>query len=333
MTRPRMDDNDKARFLEATMPEEERARAVAHLSTSDEDAEDVGDAAYLLRELEAEQGVPVGNAIEDTDDVDPVIASSVPAGVDAAGGDPKVIPLRPPSTQRARRRVPAQWLALAAVLAGVLLVLPSALRRGGDVRNPLQLAGLGENYDSLPTGWADRERWSRTRGGTGVVAEDDARDAQLGALLLNLHLAVKGRQIEETQSVTRQINNILDNVPGGGPLVAPYEQIEAQAGAPPEALAQAMEDGYENVASLVDEEYFAAGAWVEAAQIAAAAQDEAFFRTPDTRRQLDGIARLTMPDDGHTAAREVRAAAEGNAPLAWEALSDALQRLGRELWN
>src|SRR5687768_3625524 len=97
------------------MPEEERGSTVAHLSGSDADAGLLADAAYLLRELEAEEGVVV---IDDDDAAGHAHADDVDTGT-----DPKVVPLRPPSTRRTRpRRLPARWMALAAMVAGVLLV-------------------------------------------------------------------------------------------------------------------------------------------------------------------------------------------------------------------
>lgn len=341
MTRTRMDDNDKARFLESTMPEEERGRAVAHLSASDEDAEVVGDAAYLLRELEAEDGVAVaGDGADGTlADADaagavPPAAPDRPAGADAVPGDggAKVIPLRPPSTRRARRRVSPQWLALAAVLAGVLLVLPRALSRGGDPESPDQWASLLGNPDSLSTGWLDRERWSRLRG-EGEVSTDEARAARLGAWLLDLQLAVEGRQAEQTRRAAGHVEALLADVAGAGAVMRTYDAVQARAGAPPGELTELLEEGYEAVILFVDAEYFAAGAWTEAAQIAVASRDEAFFRSRATRRALDRISNLTMPAEGHAALQRIRSASGGDAPLDWDALGGATAALGRALWK
>ncbi|HEX2077319.1 MAG TPA: hypothetical protein VHG08_06405 [Longimicrobium sp.] len=343
MNRPRTDHNDLARLLERSLSEEERSRAVAHLSASDDDAEVLADAAYLLRALEAEDGIVAADACEgagevladaDADGGAPPAAPDAPAAPERTtdGGDAKVIPLRPPSTQRARRRVSPQWLALAAVLAGVLLIPLALSRRGGDPGRPGQWASLLQNGDSLSTGWVDRERWSRSRG-DGEVSADEARAARLGALLLDLQLAAVGRQAEQTRYAAGQVEALLADVPGAGGVMRTYDAVQARAGAPPRELAGLLEEGYEGVILFVDADYFAAGAWTEAAQIAAETRDQTFFRSPATRRTLDRMSGLTMPAGARAALAVIRGAGAGDAPLDWDALGDATVTLGRELWK
>ena len=81
-----------------TLSEEEHARALAHLSASDEDAELLADAAFMLRELEAEDGAPVvatDDAADDGADAvadpDPPVAPPAPIEAEPAGDDPQVI--------------------------------------------------------------------------------------------------------------------------------------------------------------------------------------------------------------------------------------------------
>ena len=52
-----------------------------------------------------------------------------------------------------------------------------------------------------------------------------------------------------------------------------------------------------------------------------------------TRRAVRDMADLTMPAAGHTALQAVRAASEEDAPPDWEALTDAVNTLGRVLWR
>jgi hypothetical protein len=334
VTQPRMDDNDKARFLEATMPEEERARAVAHLSVSDEDAEDVGDAAYLLRELEAEDGVPVGNAIEDADVVDPVVASNVPAGVDAAGGDPKVIPLRPPSTQRARRRVPAQWLALAAVLAGVLLVLPPTLSRSGR-EVPGEYAALLANPEAgLGAGWIDNRPWSSTRsGGRDDGLTEDARAARLGALHVDLEVSLAARQAEQAERLSAQIVRYLGNVTNGGLVAAYYQEIGGRSSEPLSEHANALKEGWESLALFLPGDHLHAGAWAEAAYLAAARRDTAFFTATRSREALNQLTESPeISTRGKAAAEQIldatRESGDPDWPLLSTAAADLLAALG-----
>lgn len=334
MTRPRTDHNDLARFLERSLSEEEHARALTRLSASDEDADVLADAAVMLRELEAEDGVVVAEE-DDPDDADPDPPAMPADSADAdpaVGGGATVIPLRPPSTQR-RRRIPTRWLALAAVLAGVVLVLPQAMSRGGGPGTPAQFAAALEDRGAgVPVGWIERDRWPRYRG-PGDVAEDDAGAARLGALLVDLRLAVDAHQEAQTIPITDEIAATLPDVTGSESVAAIYRQIGERAGDAPAELEELMEDGHEFVVLLVDPDHFAAGAWTEAAQLAAVKRDAAFFRSTETRRALRDMAGLAMPADARTALGVARAAGEGEAPPDWSALEDALATLGRELWR
>lgn len=327
MTQPRMDDNDKARFLEATMPEEERARAVAHLSASDEDAEDVGDAAYLLRELEAEQGVLVDDADQETDVVLADVRVEPKTVVD--GDEAKVIPLRPPSTQRARRRVPAQWLALAAVLAGVLLV-PLALSRSGSrgIGEPSQFtAQLANPGAGLSPDWG--HPWSGTRGGSAGSEIDNSVAVEIGALHVDLEVAVAARQVEQTKWISARIPTFLEDIPGSGGLEQIYKQIGSNAGKPAEEQAQLLREAEETVAEFLQHDiHFTLGAWAEAARLAAANGDTAFFAA---KRSRDALARFTRSGDvappTRAAAQEVQAQLERAGRLDWPLLTEKLNAL------
>lgn len=299
-----MDNNDLARFLDRSMSEDELGRAVAHLAASDEDAEVLGDAAYLLRELEAEDGVVIV-----ADDEDGALPSA-----DADGErDPKVVPLRPPSTRSGWRRAPARWLALAAVLAGVLLV-PLALSRSGS-RDPGDFATLLASRDAgLPPGWIDSERWPVTRGGDDPVVEK-ARAARLGALQVDLEVAVAARQAEATSRRSAQIAERLNDVPGSGAVAAAYRDIGARAGQPAEALAPLVAGARESLAMFVDEDYFSLGAWTEAASLAARRRDAAFFRARASRKMLERAASLPSLDaEGRATVRAIQTAVQAQQP-------------------
>ncbi|HEX6372760.1 MAG TPA: hypothetical protein VF006_27815 [Longimicrobium sp.] len=319
MSQPHMDHNDLAQLLDSTLSEEARGSTIAHLAASDADAEVLGDAAYLLRDLDPQGGVA------DDEGADPRF-DDADTGVDA-----RVIPLRPPSTgARTWRRPPARWLALAAVLAGVLLV-PLALSRSGS-RGPGDFAALLANREAgLPTGW-DQRGWSVRRGGGDPVI-DNARAARLGALHTDLGLAISGGQAAETRLISEQIEQLLVDVPASGTVTPYYRDLAARAGGPKEELGKVLEDGRVAVAGFVDADFFDLGAWAAAARIAAASQDAAFFHARASRKMLDRAAALDSLDSGARATVDaIRTAAAADQPD-WTVLTaqakELLEQIGR----
>lgn len=354
MSQSHMDKNDLARFLDGGLSEEEHASAVARLSASDEDAELLADAAAVLRDLEAESvALPVhaGAAAPRVDQAamgeqarhDHLVgvvdvgqaddhADAVPRRADDrdTSSDPKVVPLRPPSTERTRRRLPTRWLALAAMVAGVMLVPLALSRSGGGPGHPGQYAALLANREAgLPADWTSP--WSVTRGG-GTPVVDNARAAQLGALHVDLELAVAARQAEQTTLLAARIEALLADVPAAGLVASTYREIGTRAGQPPATLAELLEDGRENVAMFVDEDHFALGAWAEAARLAAASRDAEFFAARASRKALgrlvgsEGIA----PSAREPAERIRRAIPEEGTPD-WSVIGPAVDELVRLL--
>lgn len=295
MTQPQMDENDLARFLDGRMPDEERSSAVAHLSESDLDAELLADAAYLLRDLEGEGGVVVDNTpraahphLDETD----------------TGHDSRVVPLRPPSTARTWRRGPVRWLALAAVLAGVV---PVALSRSRGPDGPGEFAVLLANRSAgVPAGWTGSRPWGTTRG-AGDVAEENALAARIGALNVDLDLAIAARQSELTDTLAGDIAYRLENASWTGPalIAGNYREIAERAGGPPAELAALLEEARERLPDVFDADHLNLGAWAEAARIAAASRDEAFFQARASRKMMDRAASLESLDEGARATVDV----------------------------
>lgn len=326
MNRPHMDENDLARFLDGALSEEQRASAVAHLSDSEPDAELLADAAYLLRELGAQKAAPAEKDAE---------ARHLPTNEKDTGSNPKVVELRPPSTTRARpRRVPARWLALAAVLAGVLLT-PLALSRFGS-RGPAgpgdYAALLSHPGAGLPEGWLENPAWSVTRGGPGgdpSTETDEGVAARIGALSVELELAVASRNAEQADLLCGRIEGLWSNVRAGGPFPIDCGRIVAEAGQPAAEDTPALRQGGESLAqTFLYNPHFALGAWAEAARLAAARRDAGFFEAKRSRRALDGFAQSDdLAQPAREAAQQVRAQLRSNGPANWPALRTALDRL------
>ena len=340
MTQHDMDDNELARFLDRTLSEEERGSAVAHLSVSHADAELLADAAFVLRELDPEGGV----IVDEDDDAD-AAPHYVGGGPDT---DPKVVPLSPPSTRRGWRRAPARWLALAAMVAGVLLV-PLALSRSASAGSNDFAVLLKDREDGLPAGWTERPRWSVTRGGGDLPSDrppqsewsighgdgSDSRIARiravrLGALHTDLALTISAGQADETRRLSAQIEQLLVDVPAAGAVAGYYRDIAARAGGPKEELTQALKDVRKDVVGFVDANHFGLGAWAEAARIAAASRDATFFRRRASRKMLDRAALLPSLDGEARATLEaIRNATRTDQPD-WSVLGPQTTKL---LWQ
>ncbi len=291
-------DNDLARLLGPdAIPDEERSSIMARLLADDEAMSLAADTAYVLRDLEAEDGIVVVD--ETADDEPPRVRDAEPAY------DPKVVTLPPPSTRRTWRRPPARWLALAAVLAGVLLIPLALSRFGGRDSSGDFTALLAERQAGLPAGW--EPAWGRTRG-AGSDAADNARAARLGALHTQLEVAFAGRQTSKAREISGQIATALEYVTAGGTVSPIYRDTTG-------ALAGQLAEAREGVAMLVGEDYFALGAWAEAARIAARQRDAEFFRARASRRMLDRAATVPSPEDATRAAVEkIRAALAPDQP-------------------
>lgn len=299
---------------------------------SDEDLAEFALALEVQAELEAQDAAAGVPGVSDAVAAEPELydESAAETGLqDAPAPEPGVIPLRRP--ERKPRRLSPQWVALAAVLAGVML-LPFAWRtmQGGAVGNPSQAVAMLENPAAgLPAGWLDQAPpWGQTRGG-GDSAADQARSARLGTHMVQLELAIRARNTAETVLLADKAVFLLETVTAGGLLTPAFRQIKAQAGGDPSALLPQVQEANETAASLLEADWFSLGAWAEAARLAAARQDAEFFRSARTRRTLDSAAELVGDDKGATDAIDAIRAAIAADPPNWNGLRTASYNLLR----
>ena len=311
-------DNDLARLLGPdAIPDEERSSIMARLLADNEALSQAADAAAVLRELEAEDGIVVVGEI--ADDEPPRVRDAEPAY------GPKVVTSPPPSTRRTWRRPPARWMALAAVFVAALLVLPS--RFGGRDSSGDFAASFTDRQAGVPTEWAIP---GATRGSP-TVAADDGLAAYFGALHMELELAVAARQQDRTQQdktseLSRRIAATLGSVTAGG-TVSPIYTAIADSLLPQDSLVQLLTDGREYLSKLVGEEYFALGAWAEAARIAANRQDAAFFRARASRRMLNRAAALQLDSLTRVSVDSLRIAGQADGEQEWARLEDHATQL------
>jgi hypothetical protein len=283
---------------------------------SDEDRAEFSLALEVQAELEAQDAAAGVPGVRDTTPAEPTLQV-------APAPEPGVIPLRRPEPKP--RRLTPQWVALAAVLAGVML-LPFAWRTmqgGGAVRYPSQaVAMLGTPEAGLPPGWELPPLRNQTRGDGDLLVERQ-RSARLGGYMVQLELAIRARDAERTGLLADQAAFLVRDVTAGGLLTSALSQLKEQAGGEPSALLPQVEGVNETAASLLEADYFALGAWAEAARLAAARQDAEFFRGARTRRTLSRAAELVVDDQGASdAVRALSAAAESDPPD-WPALRTA----------
>lgn len=298
-----------AAFLDGRMDARRREEMLVHLAGSDEDREVAVGAAAILRQMEEEDAAAASAEVQDV-------------------REPAVIPL----DAHRRRASFVRWAAMAAVLAGVALFAGRALqdRASGE---PVRLAArLEHRAEGLPAGWTERRPWTTARGdapsGTPSPGERRASSARAGAMLVDLSVAVQARDAAATRVLATQLAARFD--PQGGRAGA-LREIADGAGGSPERLRPLISDATERIEKRLDRDALRFGAWTEAAALAAARRDAAFFRDASTRRMLDRAGSLTQADPSADAAlRQVRSQLSADPPR-WETLAPALEALAREL--
>jgi hypothetical protein len=239
-----------------------------------------------------------------------------------------VLPLRrpPPADARpARRGTGWRWLAAAAVIAAVA-VSPLLWRaaQGGAVRAPSQaVALLADRGAGLPAGM-EEGRWPVTRGAEDALSET-ARAARLGALSVDLEMAIRAGDGERRRLLAAQARAQMDVVSplaGGG-----FGELAASESADAGALLALLRRATETASGFVDGERVALGAWTEAARLAAARRDEAFFRAAGSRRTLEDAARILAGDAAALAQVEAVRGALRPDPPSWDELRAAVDAL------
>jgi hypothetical protein len=300
---PIHDDERLSALLAGRLEGPERAELLAHLSTADEDYEVFANAAAILREMDEED------------------AEAEEAGVQA-GDPPPHREVLPPSVTKSTRGWPRRtprWIAISAVLVG-LVVLGTLVTRGRtSAADPMILAASLENPRAGLLEGSRENPWGADRGpGTSENA------AQAGVYLLRLAVAV---QAEDADLTVLWALKTRDSFAGGRSEA--LQQIITRAGQPSEEVAPYVEQATKRVEDLTGyPDYLRVGAWAEAARRAAGGQDEAFFATTHTRKTLRRAERITRDNPAaQTALEGIRAALPPDAPGDWTALGTNLDNL------
>lgn len=300
MKEPRHDDERLAALLEGRLEGPERDELLAYLATADEDFHVFAKTAAVLREMEEEEAAQARQAGEQV--------TQVPARETL-----------PPSLTGKRRRWGASRVIVPAVLAGLVVFGIFTTRgRAANLGDPMVLAASLDR--PLPADWAGNWPWEGTRGD----AERNA--AQAGAMMVDLALAVRTRDIGNVQGLARSIRTRFDNqVPSIVPLL---QEIEQRAAEGPDVLRPKLAEVTKRLAGRVDRDYLQLGAWTEAARLAARDHDAEFFRSSPTPAMLDLAERLTQGNEpAQGTVREIRAAIGTDGEPGWTVLAPRLDAL------
>jgi hypothetical protein len=280
-----------AALLDDRLDADAHADVLARLATDDEALAAYAEAAAVTRALEEEDAAAAG-----------------------------VTPLRP----AARRALPfpgaRRWGAVAAVVAAVALA-PFAWNRmqSPGLQEPGALAErLATSGTALPAGW-DPSPWGSTRSASDPMTLR-ARAIRIGARLVELELALRS-QDPAAQRTAAQVAILLGELPGSGPAVSIFRDIQARAGAPWAELEPQMEQGSEAAAAMAGEGDVRLGAWLQAARIGASRQDIDFFRTRATKAAL---SRLEDEPATRAAAERIRTLTSAEGTPDWDALGEEL---------
>jgi hypothetical protein len=321
-----------ATLIDGRLDERRREEVLAELAASRDELEAYADAVAITAELEAsQQGVTSTHAAKPERTPAPIHAAGLEGtptrvtplpAAHAEGLKTGVTPFRAPASRKSR--VPRRWLALAAVLAAVALAPWLWTRFAAERGDPARLVAGG-----LPAGW-EASPWGATRG-AGDPLTRDARAVRLGARLVDLDLAVRGRH-PETAALASETAALLDGIGAATPAARIYREVARRAGEPATELEPLLNEGREVVPFYAGEERVKLGSWVEAARIAAANRDRRFFASRATRSQLEQVARdSSLPASARLALLRVRTEVESSRKLDWTALERDLTALLREL--
>jgi hypothetical protein len=287
-----------AALIDGRLDPEARAALLAELDASPEALEAYGDAMAALRDTAEESAISPGGGVSLT-------------------------------SQRTSRpfRMYAPVLAIAAVVL-IAVALPFVRgTRGPGLDDPRAIAALVQRTETAGTLW-QRPAWSEVRGPSDALSAR-ARAVRIGARIVDLDLLARTGDPAATR-VALQAAALLDAVPAGGVAASAFRALADQDAdaMSSDAFGQAVTFA-EQVAGVTE---VRAGAWLEAARMAASVSDASFFeraRIQAARRAISSLAGLSAP--ARAALDELdRLLVDAPAPD-WPAIESALSALLREL--
>lgn len=320
------------------------AETAAVLREIEDEAESVAPATAVAPEImaEAEAAVPIAEvpAAPPARELpaaevarDPVI-SAKPTETARALEPDGVIRLRP---RRSVWTSPAtRWLAAAAVLVAV--AVPVMRLRGGadawrDSRKVVALASV----ETLPSDREMTRPWIRVRG-VDTDAPRRGASAKVGTLHADLEVVANARGPRDAAAVRDLASQAAGaaksiNETGVEEVEAEYRSVESSATASRSQLLSDLNAAGQAATQFLDPDYFALGAWTEAARFAASERTAKFFSPRNTRRPLERAEALEgLSNEARDAVRAIRSAVEQQGGIRdWNALSGHLLTLHKGL--
>jgi len=290
---PPIDPERIAALIDGRLNADQRAALLAELDASPEAFEAYSDAVAALRDIDGDRPASIG------------------------GGTP-------PSGQVSRPfRSYAPTIALAAVIL-IAVALPLARSaRSPQLDEPRTLAALLQ-----PTSNSVTPPWSELRG-SGDALSPRARGVRIGARIVDLELLARSRDTSATR-VALQVAALLDGIPAGSLAASAYRSLAVTGtgtGTPSPAALGGAASFAEQVAGDAE---VRAGAWIEAARVAAVQRNESFFQPSRTRDAERGISSLeNLPASARAALAELSRLLAA-PPRDWPAIENALTALLRE---
>jgi hypothetical protein len=257
----------------------------------------------------AERDATLARLSELPDDLE-ILADAVAVAEELDDDVPDIQPI----ARRHRPHVPpvAWWLSAAAAIL-IVATLPVMVRRetGPTVDG---YASLLSNRVALAPGW-ERLSWAVVRGSPNDI-KARTRSVRAGALSTTIDVSV-GRRDTAISGFASQMADLLADVPGANRLVTTYRAI-AKAGV--SAHKDTVREARIATREMLTKEAFDNGAWLKAANIAAADHDSGFFVAKASVDQLAGLER--DPSSDQWTRDEVQAVKSLITKHDWDAVAD-----------
>lgn len=217
----------------------------------------------------------------------------------------------------------AAWLSAAAAVVAAAGIGGYAWRTGAEAADdPTQFVQFVEG-GTLES--PAMHLWT-TRSATGESrARREALAVRIGACITDLGLAATAGD-STAREIVGSIIRSLSAMDGGTSAIAKYRLVEADLRVGTRPREDRLRDAARSAALAAGPAATRAGAWVEAARVAAARRNQAFFTHAESRAILDSIAKVELPEPAKDAVVRVRGEASDADPD-WPALHVALTDL------
>jgi hypothetical protein len=192
-------------------------------------------------------------------------------------------------------------------------------------RDPERLYALSAPGTQLPADWAPA--WGQTRGGP-AFRENSGVAARVGVLHMEMVVAANAGDTRKASDLAATTAALLETVSGGAGARAEYAAIADSTQWSRARILEQLAAVRADAAEVTEPDYFAVGAWTEAARLAANRRDAAFFRARDNREALERAVSLDVLNDrARTVATRLRRAVEQGEIRDWTSLANDLGEL------